>query len=160
MARVTSEVRALVELQGYEGLPDETIRDIYRWLRVAPFACAVWTAVGLWTGSAAVILALVPLVAASAAGPWHPFDLVYNLGIRRWRGTAAIPRTGAPRRFACTLIASGLIVVSLWLASGAISTGRRFGMALLLFPAIETATGFCVPSWCFRRMGRRRRTDS
>ena len=159
MARVTSEVRSLVEMQGYVGLPDDTIAHIFRWLRVAPGLCVAWTAVGLWTGSAAVIAALVPVAAAGAIGRWHPCDRVYNLTVRRWRGTEPIPPAGAPRRFACALVTAGLVVVGLCLASGAISTGRRFGMAWLLFPAIETATGFCVPSWCVRRVANAMKKD-
>ena len=46
------------------------------------------------------------------ASPVHSFDLIYNLGVRRYTGTGALRRRGAPARFACGVGAVWLIVTA------------------------------------------------
>ncbi|MEZ5317170.1 MAG: DUF4395 family protein [Vicinamibacterales bacterium] len=152
MPRVTCEMRARVEMQGFVGLSDEAISDIVYWLRLAPFVCAAWTVVGLWQASALVIWALAPFAALGAVLPRHPFDVLYMRVIRPWRGSAPIPEYGAPRRSACVVATVWLTATGACLAAGAVTAGRALGLVFVAIASVQVATGFCIPSWVYGRV--------
>ncbi len=52
----------------------------------------------------------------------HPFDLIYNFGLRHIFKSPKLPPYGLPRRFAC-LIASGLLTIA--------ALGFQFGVPLI-----------------------------
>jgi hypothetical protein len=96
-------------MQGFVGLSDETLAEAGPWLRLAPAIWSVWTALA----SPVMVWALAPLAALGAVLPWHPFDLIYNHGIRRFTGGQILPRYRAPRRFAC-VVATGWLALTGW----------------------------------------------
>jgi hypothetical protein len=136
-------------MQGFTGLSDETLAEVGPWLRLAPAICMVWTAVATAITSPAMVWMLAPLAALGAMLPWHPFDLIYNHGIRHFTGTQALPRYRAPRRFAC-------LVATVWLALagwafyiGATMTGYALGFSLALAALAPVTTDFCIPSFIY-----------
>lgn len=150
MGSVTSETRALVELQGYVGLPDDVIADLDAWLRVPPLCCGAWVVGALWVESIPLLAAWIPIAAAGGLTRRHPVDLFGNWTIRRWRGQKAVPPLPPPRRSAC---ASGGFVVAASVASlaaGLTTAGVAIGIGLAAVTLQQTATGFCVGSWCYR----------
>ena len=155
--RSTTRIRFLVELQGYVGLTDRAVMDINPWLRVAPAICAGWSLLSSLAGSAIAVALLAAIACLGAILPWHPFDLPYNLVIRRWTRTAPIPRPNAPRRFACGVAAIWLAATGAALAAGASALGAALGIALTVVALVPVATGLCVPSWILRRLGFRMR---
>ena len=102
--------RRRLEAQGFVGLDDRALAEVAPWLRLAPALCAAWTAVGTTMASPQVIWALVPIAASGALSRGHPFDSLYNHGLRHILGTSRLPPYQAPRRFACG-------VASVWLAA-------------------------------------------
>ncbi len=60
--------------------------------------CAVMGGVGTAMASPTILLLLVPIAGLAALFPIHPFDLIYNYGIRFITKTAPLPRRGAPSR--------------------------------------------------------------
>jgi hypothetical protein len=116
--------RYLVELQGYCGLTDREVCEVDPWLRLAPALCATWTFVATLAGSTTALVVLAAIAALGAALPWHPFDLPYALVLHRSLGTARIPRSPMPRRFACTVATAWLAATAVAMGSGA-SRGQR-----------------------------------
>jgi hypothetical protein len=111
----------------------------------------VWVAVGTWTASPAALWALMPVAALGALLPWHPFDYLYNDGIRRLTRTPPLPPHGRPRRFAC-LVATVWIGAIAWsFSSGAMAAGYALGWLMVLAAASPTMLGFCIPSWIYGR---------
>ena len=57
---------------------------------------------GLVTGFAftPLLWAMVPIVALGVISPRHPFDLIYNYGVRHLTGTQPLPYNRASARFA------------------------------------------------------------
>src|SRR3989337_4144859 len=113
MSQVTATVRERIQAQGFCGLDDATYTQINYPLRLSPAICMVWTALGTALASATILWALVPFAALGAILPGHPFDVLYNYGLRHLLGTPALPRYGARRGFACALATIMLIAAAL-----------------------------------------------
>ncbi len=147
--------RRRMEMQGFTGLDDATIRQLDPWIRLAPALCMVWAAAGTALGSAPMIAALVPFAVAGAIGTRHPFDLIYERGFRPRLGTPSIPRYGAPRRFACIVATAWLIATAAAFHAGAMTVGYVLGASLATAAAVPTFSGFCIPSWIYGLVQRR-----
>src|SRR5207244_6362381 len=91
-----------------------TLSDVGPWLRLSPAICMIWAAVGTVLASPAILWSLMPFAALGAVFPWHPFDAIYNYGLRHWLGTPRLPRYRAPRRFACA-------VATIWLGAAGLA---------------------------------------
>lgn len=156
MRKVTQVARARVEMQGFEGLADENIRDIHYWIRLAPLISGVWTTVGLVLGSAVVVWALVPFEVVCATVARHPFNALYMRLVRPRTGAAPIPEYGAPRRFACAFSAVWLTATGALFFAGAPDAARLFGSVIPAIVAVEVATGYCIRCAVYRLTGRMR----
>ena len=62
--------------------------------------------------SPTILWILTPIAALGALTHVHPFDLIYNYGIRFFRHTGPLPKRPAQNRFACGIGA-------VWLAATA-----------------------------------------
>jgi hypothetical protein len=148
--------RRRVEMQGFTGLDDRTIRELDPWLRLSPALCMSWAAVGTALGSAPVVAALVPFAVAGAVGTRHPFDVIYERGFRPRLRTPSIPRYPAPRRFACAIASAWLAGTAAAFHWRAMTLGYALGASLVAAAAVPTFSGFCIPSWVYGLAGRRR----
>ena len=152
MSTTLETMRCRLEAQGYVGLSDEELAEVGPWGRLATGLCMTWALAGTLLGSAQVIWALVPLAALGALMPWHPFDLIYNHGIRHLTGTRALPRHGAPRRFACSIATVWLLAAGWAFNSGATTLGYVLGSGIVIAAAVPTLTDFCIPSYFYGLM--------
>jgi hypothetical protein len=147
MSSTLETVRENIQAQGFCGLDDKTCVEINYPLRMSPAICMVWAAVGTALASPAVLWALVPFAALGAILPGHPFDVLYNYGLRHLLGTPALPRYGVRRRFACAL-ATSMIIVAAWAFQGGMPTlGYIVGWSLVAAAFVNVSTGFCIPSF-------------
>jgi hypothetical protein len=110
----------------------------------------LWTAVGTALASPMILWALVPFAALGAILPGHPFDVLYNYGLRHLTGTPALPRYGARRRLACAF-ATTLIVMAAWgFQAGTPMAGQIAGWALVAGTFVNVSTGLCGPALIVR----------
>jgi hypothetical protein len=113
MSRVlTDTTRRRLDIQGFERADERALGSVAPWLRLAFGLCAAMAGVGTAMASPTILLLLVPIASLAAAFPVHPFDLIYNHGIRLATGTSPLPRRGAPSRFACGLGAVWLVATA------------------------------------------------
>ena len=152
MRTVSEKTRANLEMQGYVGLDDESIAEFDLWLRLAPALCMTWTAIATATASWVWIALLVPVAVIGAFRDGHPFEIVYNHGIRHLKGTRHLPPAGEPRRFACGVASGHLAVTALAFYTGATGLGYLLGGMMVMGAAIPTFTGFCIPSWMYGKL--------
>lgn len=110
MATLSPTTRRRLEMQGFDGVEERTLAQTAPWLRLGFALCTVLAAAGTLLASPVFLWSLVPIAALAAAFPVHPFDLLYNYGLRCLTGTGPLPKRGAPNRFACGLGAVWLIV--------------------------------------------------
>ena len=99
---LSATLRHRLDIQGYTCVDDATLAQTQVWLRHVAGALrdssprSARRSLRRRSSGGLMIFA-----ALGAVLPFHPFDLIYNLGIRHITGTPELPRNGAPRRFAC-----------------------------------------------------------
>jgi len=150
MTTVSATTRRRLEIQGFVGLDDRTLAETGPWLRLAFALCTVLAAIGTLFASPVFLWALTPIAALAAALPVHPFDLLYNFGLRHLTGTGPLPKRGAPSRFACGLGAVWLLVTGWAFQSGHTLTGYILGGALTFVGLLVSSTDICIPSLIYR----------
>ena len=148
-ANVAAKTRRRLEMQGFTGHDDNTLRQIRGWLRAGPEVCGIWMAIGLWQRSPGVIAAVAIFAALGTILPAHPLDVFYNQVIRRWRGGPQIPRYGRARRFSCAMAASTAGLAALALNCGSIEIAFVLGCAFMAATMMNVTTDFCPGAWIY-----------
>ena len=139
-----------LDIQGFEHVDHEALTQIAPWLRLAFGLCALLGGVGTGMTSTTILLILVPIAFLGALFPVHPFDLIYNFGIRHLTGTSALPRRGAPARFACGL-AVVFLVTTIWaFEAGNFVLGYVIGGSMTIVAVLVSTTDICIPSLIYR----------
>ena len=137
--------RGRLEAQGFLGYSDDFLAEVNYWLRLAPLVCTAWIAAGTYLASPAVLWALIPIAILGGILPEHPFDVIYNHGIRHLIGTRALPRYGRLRRLGCGLMTPLWVAATGWaFYSGWMRTGYVMGSVAVLLVFINVTTGLCV----------------
>jgi len=146
---ISAKTRSRIEAQGYLGLSDAEMASVGPWLRFAPAICMAWAAIATYFQSEMALIILVPLAALGAILPGHPFEIIYNHGIRHAIGSLHLPPAKAPRRFACAVATVWLIAAILAFHNGAAILGQVLGYSLAVAAAVPTFTDFCIPSFVY-----------
>lgn len=142
-------------VQGYR-LTAEQSRDLRWGLRFPTALCLAFVVTGLLLESGVVVLALVPIGAVAGWTSRHPFDLIWNHGLRHLTGTPPLPPNPAPRRHAFKLATAWLLTVGILFAAGQTTAALVLGGILIAVCGLVTTTNFCIPStllgaWHHRR---------
>ena len=148
--QLSATTRHRLDVQGFDGIPDERLALVAPWLRLAFALCATLAAIGTITASPAVLGTLVAIATLAAIFPVHPFDLIYNHGIRHVRGTPPLPRRGAPTRFACGVGVVWLLAVIWTFGAGHQVAGYILGGLLTAVALLVSTTDICIPSMIYR----------
>ena len=143
---LSSTTRDRLHTQGYVNLDEEMLAGTAPWLRWSPSICTGIIVLGTALASPWILWALVPFALAGALMTRHPFDYIYNLGVRRLSGTSPLPEHGAPRRFACGMAAAWVAATGAAFAGGAPAAGYALGGVLSAVGALVSTTHFCIPS--------------
>lgn len=149
MTNLENKTRQLVEMQGFIGFDDHTVRHLDYALRVSPVICLTLTAIATANESVLLLWILLPFAVAGAVLRNHPFDVIYNYGIRYLTGGPTIPRYPMPRRFACMMASGWILAEALSFVHGAPLAGHILGWSLVATAAVPIITGFCVPSFLY-----------
>jgi len=147
--QISPTARKRIEAQGFLGYSDSFLAYINYPLRLAPAICMTWVAVGTYLASPFALWALMPFAFLGAVLPGHPFDAIYNHGIRHLIGAPALPKYGKPRRFACANMTVWLGVTGWAFSSGWMALGYALGIFEVLIALVNVTTGFCVPSFFY-----------
>jgi hypothetical protein len=139
-------VQRRLEIQGYVCNDDPRFAQVEPWIRFTPSICTVLMGLGTGFASTTLLWILAPIAALGAIFTAHPFDLIYNYGIRHLTGTQPLPKNGAPRRFACGLAAAWLVATALAFRAGAMLAGYILGGILTAVAFIVSVSHFCIPS--------------
>ncbi len=136
---------ANLAVQGYCLSPGES-RVLRLGLRFPTSLCLALVVTGLALESSVVILALVPVGAVAGWTARHPFDLLWNHGLRRLFEAPPLPPNPTPRRHAFKLATLWLLAVGVLLAVGQATVALVLGGVLVAVCGLVTVTHFCVPS--------------
>ena len=147
---LTPRTRRLLEIQGFDAVDVLELAPVAPWLRLAFGLCGLLGGVGTLLASPTILLVLALIAALAAASPVHPFDLIYNYGIRHFTGTGPLPKRGAPTRFGCGMGAV-LVLVTAWaFSAGHQVAGYALGGALTFVVLLVSTTDICIPSLIYR----------
>jgi hypothetical protein len=142
-------------VQGYSMGAEES--HALRWgLRVPTALCLGLVVTGLVLQSAVLILALVPVGALAGWTSRHPFDLIWNHGLRRLSGASELPPNPTPRRHAFKLATIWLLAIGMLFAFGQPIPALILGGILLSVCGLLTVTNYCIPSTLLGIWWRRR----
>lgn len=153
---INSIVRKRLEAQGFCNLDDDALGELAPWLRWSPEICALIMIIGVALQSPYVLWALAVIAFFGALLPFHPFDLVYNYGVRYLTGTRPLPHQGPQRRFACGVATVWLVATGWAFQVGAIAAGLILGILIILVAGLVSITHFCIPSFIYNSLFRRR----
>jgi Domain of unknown function (DUF4395) len=148
-------MNANLEVQGYCLTAEES--HALRWgLRFSTALCLTLVVTGLVLESAVMILALVPIAAVAGWTGRHPFDLIWNHGLRHMTEAPELPPNPTPRRHAFKLATVWLLSVGVLFAAGQPLVGLVLGGVLVAVCGLLTVTNLCIPSTLLGIWWRRR----
>ena len=150
MKTISPIKRRRLDIQGFTDVDENLLKQTASWLRFAFALCTILAGLGTALASYTILYILVPIAALGALFPTHPFDLIYNYGIRHITGTSHLPKRGAPNRFACGLGSVWLIVTALMFQYGNHIVGYILGTSLTLVGLLVSTIDFCIPSLIYR----------
>ena len=146
------KMRQRLETQGFLGLSDSEVMQFNYWLRLAPGLCVVWIAIGVVNASPIILGMLVPFAFLGGVSDGHPFDVIYNYGIRHLLGLPELPDYQAPRRFACLMATTVLSTTAILFAVGLNIPAFILGGAMIMMATTNVLTGICGPAVLYRRL--------
>ena len=146
--------RRRLDIQGFDTVDERVLAPVAPWLRLSFGLCALLGGVGTALASPTILLVLAPFAALAAASPVHPFDLIYNYGIRHLTGTGPLPRRGAPSRFGCGMGAVLLVVTAWAFSDGHAAVGYTLGGVVTFAALLVATTDICIPSMIYRSIFR------
>src|SRR5215212_1690068 len=106
---ISPACRKRLHVQGYEKFSDRELNDYKFGIRFAYACCITLVAFGLFFQSISILAIAAIIAFAGAFPPYHPFDYLYNYGVRHLLGKPKLPPRPNQGRFACG-------VASVWLA--------------------------------------------
>jgi hypothetical protein len=160
--RVEAKRLRRLDVQGFDRVDEALLAEVGPWLRLAFGLCGTLAIVGTALASTPLLLTLAGIAFIAALSPVHPFDLIYNHGIRHATGTPPLPKRGPPNRFACGVGALWAIG-TVWAFQSSLTTlGYALGFTLASVAMLVSTMDICIPSMIFRAIlgGPRPRAES
>lgn len=131
--------------QGYCLSPAQT-RQLRVGLRFPTALCLGLVGAGLALQSTVLIAVLVPIGAVAGWSSRHPFDHLWNHGVRYLTGAPPLPPNPTPRRHAFKLATVWLGAIAVLFAAGQPTLALVLGGVLVAVCLLVTLTHFCIPS--------------
>jgi hypothetical protein len=144
--------RARLDIQGLGDISDEVLASIVPWQRMAYFLCALLAGVGTVLASPTILFSLTVVSAPAALLPFHPFDLIYNHGVRHLRNTGPLPKRRAQGRFACGIATLWLVATGIAFGAGQNVLGYLLGGSLTAVGLLVGTTDICIPSMIYNAL--------
>jgi hypothetical protein len=141
--------------QGYCLTPEES-RRLALGLRFPTAVCLALVTIGVALESAPLLAGLAVIGVVAGLSPRHPFDYVWNHGIRHLVRAPALPPNPSRRRHAFKVATAWLLVVGGLFALGLTAAALVLGVMLLAACGAVTVFNFCVPSFALSLWERRR----
>jgi hypothetical protein len=154
---VNPTVRSRLEAQGFCGLKDARLEELAPWMRWTYTIGTVVTVTGVVLMSPIVLWSLAAITSVGIFLPFHPFDLLYNYGMRYITHTRPFPNSGPQRHFVFVVATVWLIATGWAFDVGAEIAGIALGVPLIVVGALATITNFCIPSFIYNTVTGRSR---
>ena len=147
---ISPRLQSWLELRGIACSSDPEFVRLVPWIRTTFMLCGTLVSIGTAFAFTPLLWAMVPIAAAGAIFSVHPFDLIYNHGLRHLTGTRPLPPNGTPTRLACGLATVWIAAVALSFNLGVAPLGYALGGLLTSVAALVSITHFCIPSFAYQ----------
>ncbi len=137
-------MRSNLSTQGYS-LSDTERRELSVGLRFSTGLCLALVLVALALESPVIVFALSVIGVIAGFSARHPFDHLWNYGVRHLVGGPPLPPNPPRRRHAFKIATACLIIIGGLLAAGATTVALALGGLLVTACATVTATNLCCP---------------
>ena len=149
---INSVIRSRLEAQGFCNLDDTALAELAPWMRWSPALCSIITVMGVILNSPTILWSLASVAFLGTILPFHPFDLLYNYGMRFLTKTRALPNQGPQRRFACGIATAWLVGTGWAFHLGATPVGYALGISFIFVAGLVSVTHFCIPSLIYNTL--------
>jgi hypothetical protein len=153
-----NHTRKFLQLQGFN-LSDEELSEIGPWMRWPYVLCAGFLTAGVVLASPALLWGLSTVAIATVFVPSHPFNYLYNYGVRHLTGTRPLPPGTKQGRFACGIAGVWLIATGAAFFTGATTLGYSLGGLLVAIATLLATTHICIPSIIYAALFERKQTQ-
>ena len=150
-----NHTRKHLEIQGHH-LDDEALAEIGPWMRWPYVWCSSLLIVGVVLASPWFIWTLAAIAFGTLFLPSHPFNYLYNYGVRHLTGTRPLPRSTAQGKFACGVGAVWMVGTGAAFFAGATTLGYVSGGVLASVATLVAATHVCIPSMIYNALFQRK----
>jgi hypothetical protein len=150
--------RKRLHVQGYEHFSDKELDDYKFGIRFAYACCITLVAFGLFFQSIPILAIAAVIAFAGAFPPYHPFDYLYNYGVRHLLGKPKLPPRTNQGRFACGIASVWLSITIYLLYNNYIISGNVLAIALLAVGTLVVTTDICIPSIIYNGIFKKTKT--
>jgi hypothetical protein len=157
-AALRSWMRENLTTQGYR-LGDSDRRALWLGVRFSTGLCLALVTTALVLESPIMLVVLSGIGAVAGFTARHPFDLIWNHGLRHLLGAPALPPNPPRRRHTFKLATIWILAIAGLFATGATTAALILGGVLIAVCGTVTLTNLCIPSlmlsWLERVRARR-----
>jgi hypothetical protein len=157
---ISPTCRKRLHVQGYENFSDKELNDYKFGIRFAYACCITLVAFGLFFQSMPIVAIAAIIAFAGAFPPYHPFDYLYNYGVRHLLGKPKLPARTNQGRFACGIASVWLSITIYLLYNNYIVSGNVLAIALLAVGTLVVTTDICIPSIIYNGIFKKTKTIS
>lgn len=147
---ISPRLQSWLEMRGIVASSDAEFVKLVPWMRFTVVLCCTGMGVGTALAFTPLLWTMVLIAGLGSIFPRHPFDLVYNHGVRYLTGTRPLPLNGAPTRFACGVASVGLVATAVAFTTGVTWLGYLLGASLTSVAALVSVSHFCIPSMIYQ----------
>lgn len=141
-----------IRAQGHHNLNDTQISEISFGNRFAYILCSAILLIGVIDMNFTILIAMLIIAFLAVITPYHPFDYIYNYGIRFIINKPKTPKRSRQLKLACS-IATTFIAITIYLFYTSNFTAGYITGACLLFSAIlVSTTDICIPSIIYNKI--------
>jgi hypothetical protein len=146
---ITAVRRKRLEVQGYCEFTDKQLNEYKFGIRFAYYLCDSIVILGLLLASKEILGAMMVIAFFGMFPPYHPFDYLYNYGVRHLFRKPLMPPRSNQGRFACGM-------ATVWLG-GTISlfylglnlSAYMAGGTLVAVATLVSTMDICIPSMIY-----------
>lgn len=152
--QVSSKLVKRLKIQDYCGMSDKRLSELAFGNRFAYILCSFLVFIGVVLANIPLLCAMMLIALYGVLLPYHPFDYIYNHGLRKVLNKPELPPRSLQIKFACSIatiwlaIAIGLFFLD-FMTAGYICGGILFSLAFTV-----STTDICILSLLYNYLFR------
>ena len=139
-----------LEMQGFTGFTSEEISAHQYGIRFAYWLCASLVFLGLIFNSIPILSIALLAAFGAVIHSKHPFDYIYNYGVRHLFNRPKTPKRAIQGKIACGIATLTIIGIILFFHNGNMIGGYILGGMLLSSAFLVASTDICIPSIVYK----------